>query len=51
MHLHEVILHCTVDKSLIGGIKVKINNITLDDTIKNKLSKMKQSIFELHHGK
>jgi F-type H+-transporting ATPase subunit delta len=35
-----------IDESLIGGIKVQINDLVLDGSIKNKLDRMKQSILE-----
>ena len=33
-----------IDPSLIGGVKVVINNRIYDGSVKNKLSEMKQSL-------
>lgn len=37
-------LEAKVDESLIGGIKVEINNRVYDDSIKNKVSQLKKQI-------
>lgn len=36
----------TVDPSLLGGVRVIVDNTVVDDTIKRKLSSMKKSIYE-----
>ena len=40
----EIELHVKIDPSLIGGVKVVINNHIYDGSVKNKLSEMKQSL-------
>lgn len=40
----KVKLSVVIDSSLIGGIKVKINNHVYDDTLSNKLESLKQEL-------
>lgn len=40
----KVQLVSVVDKSIIGGIKLKYNNTEIDSTIKSKLNQLKQNI-------
>ncbi|MDB4125993.1 F0F1 ATP synthase subunit delta [Candidatus Marinimicrobia bacterium] len=34
----------TIDKNIIGGIKLKVGNTLIDGSIKTKLDKLKQSM-------
>ncbi|MDR0985782.1 MAG: ATP synthase F1 subunit delta [Mycoplasmataceae bacterium] len=43
---NKIQLHNHVDKSIIGGIKLKMNSEIIDDTIKNKLDLMKANSFK-----
>lgn len=40
----NVTLNCHVDKSLIGGVRVEMEGRRYDNTIQNKLSRLKQSL-------
>jgi F-type H+-transporting ATPase subunit delta len=47
MGLAKVKINNLVDKSLIGGIKLKTNAVSIDATIRSKLNKMRESSFKL----
>jgi F-type H+-transporting ATPase subunit delta len=47
MGLTKVAIHNVVDPTLIGGIKLKTNAVSIDDTIRNKLNKMRETSFKL----
>ena len=36
-----------VDESLLAGVKIKIGSIMIDNSLKNKLAKMKNSMKEV----
>ena len=38
----SVILHCTVDPGLIGGIRVEVDGRVIDGSIRNKLEEIKE---------
>jgi len=40
----SVIISNTVDKNILGGIKLKVGNTLIDGSIKTKLDKLKQSM-------
>lgn len=42
----QLAITATVDPSLLGGLRVIIGDVVLDDTIKRKLSDMKNKIYE-----
>lgn len=46
MFRKQLDIRATVDPSVLGGVRVIINNTVLDDTIKRKLRDMKNSIYE-----
>jgi len=41
---NEVIFKEIIDKNLIGGFKVEVNNEVIDATLKNKLSKLQERL-------
>ena len=41
-----IVLRQIIDKSLIGGIKVQINTRVYDDSIKNKVEKLRSKLLE-----
>jgi F-type H+-transporting ATPase subunit delta len=43
----KVTINNEIDHSLIGGIKLKTNAISIDGTIRSKLNKMRESSFKL----
>jgi F-type H+-transporting ATPase subunit delta len=43
--LEKIYIHNHVDPSVIGGLKIKTHSITIDDTIRNKLSLMKSNAY------
>lgn len=43
---HEVVLDCTVDKSIIGGIVVRIDGKVYDGSIKQHLNDVKEVMYE-----
>jgi F-type H+-transporting ATPase subunit delta len=47
MGLARVTINNLVDPKLIGGIKLKTHAISIDDTIRNKLDKMRETSFKL----
>jgi F-type H+-transporting ATPase subunit delta len=47
MKLSKVTINNEIDPTLIGGIKLKTNAVSIDDTIRNKLNKMRESSFKL----
>jgi F-type H+-transporting ATPase subunit delta len=47
LNFSKVTINNVVDKTLIGGIKLKTNAISIDDSIKSKLNRMRQSSFKL----
>jgi F-type H+-transporting ATPase subunit delta len=50
MNFSKVTIHNIVDPTLIGGIKLKTNAISIDDSIKSKLRRMRESSFKLAQG-
>ncbi|MEG0372279.1 MAG: F0F1 ATP synthase subunit delta, partial [Clostridium sp.] len=42
----DIILEETVDRKVIGGICIKINNDVIDGTIEHKLNEMKKIILD-----
>ena len=42
----QINLAATVDQSLIGGIRIIVGSVVIDDSIKRKLSDMRNSIFK-----
>ena len=36
----------SVDPSLIGGVRVVVGNIVIDDTVKRKMQEMKKSVYK-----
>lgn len=38
---HKITINNTIDKSIIGGILLKVNDEVIDDTVKSKISKLK----------
>jgi F-type H+-transporting ATPase subunit delta len=47
MGLSQVTINNVVDPTVIGGIKLKTNAVSIDDTIRDKLNKMRESSFKL----
>ncbi|MDR1991253.1 MAG: ATP synthase F1 subunit delta [Mycoplasmataceae bacterium] len=47
MDLDNITINNEVDPTLIGGIKLKTNAISIDGTIRNKLNKMRENSFKL----
>ena len=47
MGLSTVTINNLVDQSLIGGIKLRTNAISIDDSIRTKLNKIRESSFKL----
>jgi F-type H+-transporting ATPase subunit delta len=45
--LSHVTINNEVDPTIIGGIKLKTNAVSIDDTISGKLDKMRESSFKL----
>jgi F-type H+-transporting ATPase subunit delta len=43
-HKQKIILRNTVDKTVIGGIKIKSHSYCIDNTLKNKLNLMRDNI-------
>ena len=43
----KINLSCKVDESLLAGVKIKIGSIMIDNSLKNKLMKMKNSMKEV----
>ena len=43
----KINLSCKVDESLLAGVKIKIGSIMIDNSLKNKLTKMKNSMKEV----
>jgi F-type H+-transporting ATPase subunit delta len=41
-----IVLRQIIDESLIGGIKVQINTRVYDDSIKNKVEKLRSKLLE-----
>ena len=39
-----VLINSTIDKSLLGGIKLKVGNTLIDGSLSTKLEKLKQSM-------
>jgi F-type H+-transporting ATPase subunit delta len=47
MNLSDVTINNEIDSNLIGGIKLRTNAISIDDTLRNKLNKMRENSFIL----
>jgi F-type H+-transporting ATPase subunit delta len=47
MGFSKVTINNIVDPSLIGGIKLKTNAISIDDSIRAKLNRLRESSFKL----
>ena len=43
-HFKKAIINEKIDKSLIAGLKLKIGNTILDDSVYNKLQKLKNNL-------
>jgi F-type H+-transporting ATPase subunit delta len=46
MNLTKVTINNEIDSTLIGGVKLKTHAISIDDTIRSKLNKMRESSFK-----
>ncbi len=39
---HSVVLECSIDKTLLGGVLIEIDGILLDGTLKHRLQELKE---------
>lgn len=40
----EIVTHFSIDESLLGGVRIQVNDNVYDNTIKSKLNKLRQTI-------
>jgi F-type H+-transporting ATPase subunit delta len=43
-HKHNITINNVVDPTIIGGIKIKSNSHSIDETLKNKLMLMRENV-------